>query len=99
VTLQARFLQSSGAAPRGIADVYVTLGARAGDGSTRTAAVRSLLTGERGAPVDTTLAGRWEQARRLIGRADSALTAGNLERFGQIWKDVRRLLAPAPRPR
>jgi hypothetical protein len=99
VTLQARFVQASGAAPRGIADVYVTLGARTGQGRTRSQAVRSLLTGEGGAPRDTTLIGRWEEARRLIGRADSALTAGNLERFGQIWKDVRRLLAPAPRPR
>jgi len=101
VTLQARFLQSSGAAPRSVADVYVTLGDRSAYGSTRATAVRALLTGESGggAPRDTTLIGRWEEARRLIGRADSALTAGNLERFGQIWKDVRRLLAPAPRPR
>jgi len=99
VTLQARFHQASGAAPRGIADVYVTLGARAGRGATRAAAVRALLTGESGVARDTTLIGRWEEVRRLIGRADSALTAGNLERFGQIWKDVRRLLAPAPRPR
>jgi uncharacterized protein UPF0182 len=99
VTLQARFVQRSGAAPRGVADVYLTLGPRAGRGSTRASAVRALLTGEGVAPPDTTLSGRWDQVRRLIGRADSALTAGNLERFGQIWKDIRRLLAPAPRPR
>ena len=99
VTLQARFHQASAAAPRGVADVYVTLGARTGHGPTRAAAVRSLLTGEAGIPRDTTLSARWDEARRLIARADSALTAGNLERFGQIWKDVRRLLAPAPRPR
>jgi len=101
VTLQARFVQASGAAPRGVADVYVTLGARTGHGATRADAVRSLLTGEGGggALLDTTLVGRWAQARRLIGRADSALAAGNLERFGQVWKDIRRLLAPAPRPR
>ena len=99
VTLQARFLQASGASPRGVADVYVTLGARTGHGPTRSDAVRALLTGESGARRDTTLLGRWEQARRLIGRADSALTAGNLERFGQIWQDVKRLLAPVPRPR
>ena len=106
VTLQARFHQTSGAVPRGVADVYITLDDRAGRGSTRAAAVRSLLTGEgdgagagAGSPRDTTIVGRWEEVRRLIGRADSALSAGNLERFGQIWKDIRRLLAPAPRPR
>ncbi len=101
VTLQARFAQPLGAAPRGVADIYVTLGTRSGHGRTRAAALRSLLTGEsgEGAPVDTTLSGRWEQARRLIPRADSALAAGNLERFGQVWREIRRLLAPAPRPR
>ncbi len=98
-TLQARFAQANGAAPRGVTDVYVTLGARSGHGPTRAAALRSLLTGEGWVPVDTTLSGRWDQARRLIGRADSALAAGNLERFGQVWKDIRRLLAPAARPR
>jgi hypothetical protein len=79
--------------------VYLTLGARHGHGATRAAALRSLLTGERWAPLDTTLSGRWDQARRLIGRADSALAEGNLERFGQAWKEIRRLLAPIPRPR
>ena len=103
VTLQARFIQASGAAPRGVAEIYLTLGTRSGHGPTRADALRSLLTGEGGdgggTPLDTTLTGRWERARRLIGRADSALAVGNLERFGQVWKDIRRLLAPAPRPR
>jgi len=99
VTLQARFAQASGAAPRGVTDVYLTLGARSGHGATRADALRALLTGEGVVPVDTTLSGRWNQARRLILRADSALSAGNLVRFGQVWQDIRRLLAPAPRPR
>ena len=99
VTLQAQFAQARGAPPRGVAEVYLTLGERSGVGPTRAAAMRSLLTGEARAPRDTSLAGRWEQARRLIARADSALTAGNLERFGRVWKDIVRLLAPAPRPR
>lgn len=105
VTLQAKFVQEPGAVPRGVARVYLTLGARRGQGPTRAAALRELLTGEAwggggdGVPLDTTPSGRWERARRLIGRADSALAAGNLERFGQVWKEIRRLLAPAPRPR
>ena len=99
LTLQAQFAQTPGAAPHGLAQVFVTLDERSGAGPTRAAALRALLTGEGQAPPDTSLAGRWEQARRLIARADSALAARNLERFGQIWKDIIRLLAPAPRPR
>jgi hypothetical protein len=101
VTLQAKFYQERGGVPRGVAAVYLTLGTRRGQGPTRTDALRSLLTGEGrvAAPLDTTLAGRWQQARRLIARADSALAAGNVERFGQVWREIRRLLAPAPRPR
>jgi hypothetical protein len=99
VTLQAQFVQARGAKPRGIAEVYLTLGQRRGNGATRAAALRALVTGESAAPVDTSPAGRWEQARCLVARADSALAAGNLERFGRIWKDIVRLLAPAPRQR
>jgi hypothetical protein len=99
VTLQAQFVQARGAAPRGVAEVYVTLGNRSGTGPTRAAALRALLTGEGRAPPDTSLGGRWEQARRLIARADSALAVGNLERFGRVWKEIVRLLAPASRPR
>jgi len=103
VTLQAQFAQAAGAAPRGIRDVYLTFGTRSGHGPTRADALRALLTGEGWtggrASLDTTLSGRWDRARRLIARADSALTAGNLERFGQVWREIRRLLAPAPQPR
>ena len=99
VTLQAQFAQARGAAPRRVTEVYVTLGRHSGAGPTRSAALRALVTGESRPPVDTSAAGRWAQARRLVGRADSALAAGNLERFGQIWKDIVRLLAPAPRQR
>jgi hypothetical protein len=99
VALQARFAQAAGGVPRGIADVYLALGTRRGQGPTRSDALRSLLTGQAYAPLDTTLSGRWEQVRALVTRADSAMTQGNLERFGQIWKEIRRLLAPAGRPR
>ena len=99
VTLQALFAQERGAAPRRIAEVYLTYGSRSGHGSTRTDALQALLSGEDRARVDTTFAGRWEQARLLIARGDSALAAGNLERFGQVWREIRRLLAPARQPR
>ena len=99
VTLQAQFVQVRGAAPRGVGEVYVTLGNRSGNGPTRAAALRALLTGEGRAAPDTSLAGRWELARHLIAQADSALAVGNLERFGQVWRDIVRLLAPASRPR
>ncbi len=99
VTLQALFEQERGAAPRRIAEVYLTYGGRSGQGHTRTDALQVLLSGEGPARVDTTFAGRWQQARLLIARGDSALAAGNLERFGQVWREIRRLLAPARQPR
>ena len=99
VTLQAQFVQSAAAAPRGIAQVYVTLGDRSGNGPTRTAALRALVTGESRAAADTSLAGRWERARHLAARADAALAGGDLEGFGRLYRELVGLLAPAPRPR
>jgi hypothetical protein len=81
-------------APR-VAEVYVTLDGRAGHALTARAA---LLGGEQ-IVTDTTLAARWERARRLAVRADSALGVGNLELFGQLWRDLIGELAPAHRPR
>jgi hypothetical protein len=98
-TLQGLFAQPADSPPRGVAMVYLTLGPRSGEGPTVPHALQALLTGQVYAPVDTTLSGRWEQVRTLVTRADAAMTAGNLERFGQIWKEIRRLLAPVPRPR
>jgi hypothetical protein len=95
-TAQAQFLQPVNAAtPPRLATVYFSLGDRTGEGATRALALRNLTTGTR----DTSLTARWELARRLMTRADSALSAGNIELFGQIWKDLMRLLAPAPQPR
>ena len=99
ITLQARFAQAPDSAPHGVEKVVLTLGPRSGEGPTAPDALQALLTGQVRAPLDTTLSGRWEQVRVLVARADSAMTKGNLERFGQIWKEIRRLLAPAPRPR
>jgi hypothetical protein len=99
VTLQAQFIQLAAAAPRGIAEVYATLGEHSGHGPTRAAALRALVTGESRTPTDTSLAARWERARRLAVRADAALAAGDLEGFGRLYRELVGLLAPAPRPR
>ena len=98
ITVQAQFLDPVDArtrpAPR-VTDVYVTLDGRAGHGLTARAA---LLGGEQ-IITDTTLAARWERARRLAIQADSALGAGDLERFAALWRQLMSELAPARRPR
>ncbi|MGH7569128.1 MAG: hypothetical protein ACREL9_09195, partial [Gemmatimonadales bacterium] len=52
-----------------------------------------------GLPADTSLAARWAAAQRLAAAADSALAAGDLVRFGRLYAELRRLLAPFPRRR
>ena len=100
-------------APR-LLQAYVTWAERAGAGPTAALAVRDLLASGlqlggggpgAGAGADTSLAARWKAARRLAARADSALAAGDLELFGRLYADLKRLLgvgraplAPAPRP-
>jgi hypothetical protein len=61
-----------------------------------------LAAGAREAPS----AERWEQARRLLAQADSALAAGDIERFGRLYAALkqalavgRRQLAPPASPR
>jgi uncharacterized membrane protein (UPF0182 family) len=101
LTLQAQFAQPAGerARPR-VERVYLSLGERTGEGSSAAAALHDLLTGQgRPAAADTSLAARWDQARRLVARADSALAMGNLQEFGRLYRELVRLLAPAPRPR
>jgi len=101
LTLQAQFAQPANESGRPrVERVYLSLGERTGDGPTAAAALRALLTGE-GAPfvADTSLAARWARARRLAAQADSALGAGNLQEFGRLYRELVRLLAPAPRPR
>ena len=69
------------------------------------AAVLPLLAFPGLAPADTSLAARWEVARHLAAQADSALRAGDLETFGRLDAELRRLLgsgrkvAPARSPR
>ncbi|MFN2570615.1 MAG: UPF0182 family protein [Gemmatimonadales bacterium] len=98
LTLQAQMVDPMAtrpAHPPRIAEVYVTLAGRSGRRLTARAALRG---GER-IVTDTTLGARWDRARRLAVRADSALAAGDLELFGRLWRDLMSELAPAQRPR
>src|SRR2546425_455765 len=98
ITVQAQIFDPVDARtrpPPRVTDVYVTLDGRAGHGVSARAA---LLGGEQIIP-DTTLAARWERARRLAIQADSALGAGDLERFAALWRQLMSELAPARRPR
>jgi len=97
---------AAGAAPRAVRQVYLTWGERQGQGPTAATALRNLLTsGAAGRPADTSLVARWEVARRLAAQADSALKAGDLEAFGRLDAELRRLLgtgrklAPSPERR
>ena len=98
ITVQAQLLDpvdGRPASPPRIAEVYVTLDSRSGRGLTAGAALRG---GEQ-IVTDTTLAARWDRARRLAARADSALGVGDLELFGRLWRSLMSELAPTPRPR
>jgi hypothetical protein len=104
---QALFSQSAAAtAPTGIDTVFLSWGEHRGQGRSVGAALRNLLASGGNAPADTALAARWRQAQRLAARADAALAAGDLERFGQLYAQLkellglgRRKLAPAPERR
>jgi hypothetical protein len=103
---QALFAElSSGGPPAGIDTLFLSWGERRGQGRGRPAALRALLAlgASAAAPADTTLAARWQQARRLAAQADAALAAGDLETFGRVYTQLkellgigRRKLAPAP---
>jgi len=99
ITVQAQLLDPLGSRPPAsvprVAEVYVTLDSRSGRGRTARAALRG---GEQ-LVADTTLAARWERARRLAARADSALGVGDLELFGRLWRALMSELAPIQRPR
>ena len=106
---QALFTQApTGSPPTGIDTVFLSWGEHRGQGRSVVAALRSLLasSGETRSPADTALAARWRLAQQLAAQADSALAAGDLERFGRLYgqlKDLlglgRRKLAPAPERR
>ena len=98
ITVQAQMLDPIGArpppAPR-VAEVYVSLDGRSGRGLT----ARAALHGGEQVVTDTSLAARWERVRRLAVQADSALTAGDLELFGRLWRALMVELAPIQRRR
>ena len=103
---QALFAEpSSGGPPAGVDTLFLSWGERRGQGRGRAAALRALLALGAGPPgaADTTLAARWQLARRLAAQADAALAAGDLETFGRVYGQLkellgigRRKLAPAP---
>ena len=98
ITVQAQIvdpLDAHPAPPPRVAEVYVTLDMRSGHGPTAAAA----LHGGEVVVSDTSIAARWERARRLAVRADSALSAGDLELFGRLWRALMSELAPVPRRR
>jgi len=94
LTEQGLFDQpATNGAPHRVRQVYLTWGEREGAGATPAAALRNLLTaGARALPADTSLAARWEIARRLAAEADSALRVGDLEAFSRLDGELRRLL-------
>jgi len=94
LTEQALFLEPAfDGTPRGVSSVHLTWGDRVSQGPTPAAAVRNLLAlgGGGGAP-DTSPMARLESARRLAVRADSAAAAGDLETFGRLYAELKRLL-------
>jgi hypothetical protein len=100
ITAQAQILDPIASepplrSPPRVAEVYVTIDGRSGHALTARAA---LLGGEQ-MVVDTTIAARWERARRLAMQANAALSAGNLELFTQLWRELLGELARAQRPR
>jgi hypothetical protein len=94
VTEQGLFTQpATSGAPKGLSQVYLTWDDRASNGPTSAAALRTLLTvGTHPLAPDTSLAGRWEVARRLAAAADSALAAGDLETFARLYEELKQAL-------
>jgi hypothetical protein len=106
--VQALFEQPERApAPATLSRVYVTWRDRVGEGTVPAAAWAALETSGTGPGGATAVPGDlWDRTRRLLMQADSALRAGDVERFGRLYAELQRLfgveraqLAPAERPR
>ena len=95
--LQAQFDDpgDSGAPPR-LRAAWMSWGDRAGRGAHARGALLDLLAAGAAEPPS---AERWEQARRLVAQADSALAAGDIERFGRLYAALKQVLAPPAGPR
>jgi hypothetical protein len=92
---QALFSQpATGGPPTGIDTVFLSWGEHRGQGRSVAAALHSLLASRGGAPApaDTALAARWRRAQQLAAQADAALAAGDLERFGSLYAQLKELL-------
>jgi hypothetical protein len=103
-TAQARFVQHGRDVPR-LERVFVAWGAHVGEGATGAAALRDLAQAGPAGVADTSLEGRWAEARRLFTALDSALAARDFERVDAVYRQLRdlfgsrrRALAPTPRP-
>ena len=106
---QALFSEpATGGPATGIDTVFLSWGEHRGQGRSAAAALHSLLASGSDAPAapDTALAARWRRAQQLAAEADAALAAGNLERFGHLYSQLKELLglgrhklAPAPQRR
>ena len=97
---QARFIEPAGGTPlRGIDTVFLSWGDRRGQGGSPATALRDLLAGTGGPriPTDTSLAARWEHARRLARDASAALAGGDLAKFAQLYHELEQLLGVARR--
>jgi hypothetical protein len=106
--LQAQFDQPGDTLePPALRTAWAAWGDRTGSGATARGAVHDLLDASGREPPSVE---RWRQARRLLAQADSALAAGDLERFGRLWAALRQTLAagrggsggalaPTPTPR
>jgi len=89
-----------------VESVFLTWGNQRAEGATLASTLRDLLAAGSPGTADTSLAALWGRAQQLAARADSALEAKDLERFGALYHQLtdlllgfgRRKLAPVPLP-
>lgn len=94
--LQAQFDEpAEGGEPPRLRATWVSWGDRSGAGSTARLALQDLLVAGAREPPS---AERWEDARRLLAQADSALAAGDVERFGRLYAALKQVFAVGRRP-
>jgi hypothetical protein len=100
-SLQGLFTQREGQRePPRLFNVYFAWGDRVSEGPTVSVALRDLVSGRLPtvAGVGGSAPQRLDAARRILAQADSALAAHDMERFGRLYDQLRRLLAPTYRP-
>jgi hypothetical protein len=90
-SVQARFIAPRGEAPR-LERVFATWGNRQGEAATARAAMDELLAAGPPGEVDTSLVGRWSQARGLFAALDAALANRDFEQFARVYRQLAELL-------